>query len=212
MNRDTKPITPLFVGALLLALSGGEKIQAQSTLVESGTSYLTDIFNSPTTSPETLSVSWFVVENNSTSVFTYGYNLFNPTGDVALNNNGTPTSIPEVVNSFTVSFPVPTSAFFQATPPAGGSVINNGANGITFVFPDVSPGNYSPLLAFQTTVGPVNGNASAGGGAVPPGPWSNVPDNSPVPVPRVIPEPGTTALLGLGLMAFPFRALRRRSS
>ncbi len=213
MKRDIKPILALTAAALLLSEGLCGTIQAQTVLKESGTTYLADIFSSSATSPETLSVSWFVLENTTSGIYTYGYNLFNPPGDVALNNNGTPTTTPEVVNTLNLSFSVPTTGFFQLTPPAGGTAINNGPDGVTFTFPDVSPGNYSPLLAIQSSTAPDPANASADGGAVPPGPWStvpNIPNNVPIAVPQLVPEPATTTLLGLALFALPFRGGLRR--
>lgn len=215
MKKAVKPSVALTLGALFLSGALNGTLHAQSTLIESGTSYLVDLLGSSTTSPETLAVSWFVVENDSSGIYTYAYNVFNPPGDVVLNNNGTTTTSPEYFNSFTISFPTPPpsgpgSYFFQPTSPVGGSVDVN-PDGITYTFPSVAPGDSSPLLAFQTTQAPIMVNASAGGGGVPPSPWSNVPDNSPVPAPgpRSVPEPGTAALLGLGGLAALRRFFRR---
>jgi PEP-CTERM motif len=213
MRTNVKPSVAFAAGAIILTNLLCGQAQAQSILIESGTSYLSDIFGSGPTSAETLQVSWFVTENTSSSIYTYAYNVYNPVGDVALNNNGTPTTTPETVNTFNLSFPVPTGAgvFFQATPPAGGSVQNNGPDGLTYTFPDIQPGQWSPLLAYQTSVDPAMVNASADGGSVPPGPWSNIMDNSPVPAPspRQVPEPTTATLLGLGALGMLRRFVRR---
>jgi hypothetical protein len=211
MKRDTKPNAALLGAILLTGILAGTA-HAQSTLVESGTSYLADLFGSGVSSPETLNVSWFVVENLNTSIYTYAYNVNNPAGDVGLNNNGTPTGVPESFNSFSISFNLAGfTGFFQATPPIGGTVQNNGNNGLTYSFPDVLPGQSSPLLAFQTSAAPALNNASAAGGTTPPGPWSTVLLNSPVPVPSVhtVPEPSTMALLGLTALGGLRRLFRR---
>lgn len=211
MKRDTKPSVALLGAFLFSSLICGTA-DAQSTLVESGTSYLADIFQSGSTSPETLNVSWWVLQNQSSGIYTYGFNVLNPVGDQGLNNNNTPNGIPETFDSFTISFNVGAiTGYFQATPPAGGTVQNNGANGLNYTFPPVAPGQWSPLLAFQTVNGPTLGNASADGGGIPPGPWNDVLNNSPVPVPvrSTIPEPTSLALLSLTAVGFLGRRLRR---
>jgi hypothetical protein len=211
MKRDAKPSVAL-AGALLISATLCGTANAQSTLIESGTSTLADLFGVSTGS-EALTVSWFVVENTggpTSGTYTYAYNVSNPTGDVVLNPNGTLTTTPESFNSFSITFNTGLAANLVLTPPAGGSVQNNMADGVTFSFPDVAPGSSSPLLAFQTTTAPALVMASAGGGATPPGPWSTVPNNSPVPAPRGVPEPGTATLMALTALGLPIRFISRR--
>jgi hypothetical protein len=180
--------------------------QAQNTLVESGTSTLANVFGI-STGPEALTVSWFVFENSLNDVYTYQYNVNNPSGDVVLNGPNSPTSTPEIVDSFSLTFDATVAgAIVSATAPVGGSFQNNGANGIAWTFPDVSPGTSSPLLAFQSALGPGPGNASAAD-AVPPSPWSTVPNGASVPVPRAVPEPEATSLIAMaGLFLLPLRS------
>jgi len=211
MKKNEKPIVALAAGAILLIGVLSQTAQAQSILVESGTSILANVFGT-TTGSEALTVSWFVVENTTSDIYTYAYNVNNPAGDVVLNNNDTPTATPETVVNFALSFntTLPGAFIPPGTVPVGGSLQNNGANGLAWAFDPVLPGTSSPLLAFQSTLAPANGNASATGG-IPPGPWSTVPFGQSVPLPRPTPEPTTTALFALSLLfLLPFRSTLRR--
>jgi len=211
MNIRVKPIVALVSGAILLPCLLDQTAYAQSTFIEGGTSTLADVFLTAT-GTEALSVSWFVVENTSSDVYTYAYNVNNPVGDVELNNDGTKTTIPETFNNFSISFnTLLPGANITGTAPIGGTFQNNGASGLSWSFPDVSPGTSSALLAFQSSLAPGLGNASAGGGSIPPGPWSSIPAGEPVPVPRAVPEPATKALLALtALLLLPFSSTWRR--
>ena len=211
MTTRVKPIAALASGIFAWTCVLCTPAQAQTTLVSYGTSTLADVFLTSSGS-EALSVSWFVVENSSASgnVYTYSYNVNNPSGDDVLNNNGTPTTTPETFDTFSLTFnaSIP-GAIISATAPLNGSWANNGANGVMWTFPDVSPGSSSPLLAFQSALPPVLGNAGAGGGAIPPAPWSSVPAGTPVavPAPKAVPEPGTMALMVVAALALvPFRS------
>jgi hypothetical protein len=222
MNIRVKPLVALASGAMLLSGLFSHTAQAQSTLIEQGTSSLGDVFLVNTGS-EALTVSWFVVENTSSDLYTYAFNVNNPSGDVQLNNDNTPyispitkTTVPETFNSFSLTFDttIP-GAFVSGTQPVGGSLVNNGSTGLTWNFPAVSPGSSTALLAFQSDLAPglgsAAGNASAGGGATPPSPWSSIPAGQPVPVPRAAPEPEITGLLALtALVLLPFSSTWRR--
>jgi hypothetical protein len=215
MKKRVKPIIALASGVLLLPGLLCQSAQAQGTFYESGTSVLADDVDTAT-GPEALTVSWFVA-GNTDNLYTYGFNVNNPTGDVEL--PGAPDQgAPEMVGSFSLSFDatVP-GAFVSGNAPAGGTFANEGTGGLTWTFPAVSPGAVSGLLVFQSDLPPsLTGQASAGGGAIPPSPWSTFPAGTPVPVPRGVPEPVTTDLLALtALMMLPFsstwRGLLRKS-
>src|SRR5580698_8212229 len=102
MTMTRKPVAALAAGILVFLTLGGGKVLAQS-VIESGSSYLSDVLGSGPSSPETLTVSWLVTENMS-GVYTYSYTIFNPAGDVLLYNMGAPTMTPEIVDSFNVGF------------------------------------------------------------------------------------------------------------
>ena len=204
VNIGVKSMVALASGAILLPGLLLQTAQAQSTLVESGTSVLADDVLTAT-GPEALTVSWFVVENTSSDIYTYSYNVNNPAGDVELPASPNPGA-PETVGSFTVSFDTTMpGAFLSGTQPVPGSLQNDGASGLVWTFPSVSPGSSSALLAFQSALPPSPGNASASGGAIPPAPWSTYPAGTPIPVPRAVPEPAIIDLCALtALLLLPF--------
>lgn len=207
MKRRIKPTIALAAGAVLLGAVLAQTTQAQSTLLESGTSYLANSLGQMSGS-EVISVSWFVLENTSQNpqpnVYTYGYILNNPAGDVELNNQDQPTSTPESIEDFSLTFNANApGAVLSVSVPSGGSYINDGATGLLWVFPSVAPGTSSALIAFQSDIAPGMGDASAQG-ANPPAPWSSNPNGQQVPVPVVViaaPEPSAVVLLSLGLFA-----------
>jgi hypothetical protein len=212
MKTGAKPMVAMAFGAILLPGLLCQTAQAQSTLIESGSSALADVYGI-STAPEALNVSWFVVENNVSDVYTYEYTVNNPPGDVELNGGGSPTTTPETFNSFTITFNTTLpGAYLSGAAPVGGTVVNNGPTGLTWNLADVDPGGNSGILAFQSDLAPGLNNASAGGGAVGPSPWSTIPSGQPVPVPvpRGIPEPVTTDLFALtALMLLPFSSTWR---
>lgn len=176
---------------------------------ESGTSVLADSFGT-VTGPEALTVSWSVVENAS-DIYTYTYTVNNPVGDVALNNDGTPTIRPEIVDAFSVAFDTTVSGAYLTGSQTGGQFgANNGTAGLFWYFTAVNPGNSSGPLSFESDLPPTLGNANALN-QNPPSPWSSSPDGQQVPVPGNVtvpaPEPTTTTLLALtALLLLPFRS------
>jgi hypothetical protein len=206
MSTRQKPIFALTAAVVFSFLSVGPSLHAQSILVDQGTSTLANVFLTPS-GPEDVSVSWFVVENTTSDLFTYAYNVNNPVGDVQLNIFGQPISpaIPETFDSFTLTFNTALpGAYVSGTIPVNGTLAVTGST-VTWTFPAVSPGSSSELLAFQSSVPPALGIASVGGGATPPSPWSSVPGGQQVDVPRAVPEPEVTsmfALAALGLLPF----------
>jgi hypothetical protein len=209
MKRHVKPIVTLVSGAVFL-LSGVvcPTVRAQSILIESGSSILANSLGQ-TSGPEVITVSWFVLQNTVSDVYTYGYNINNPAGDVVLNgpNAGQPETVDEFVLGFDATVP---GAFLSASQPVGGIFFaNEGVDGLLWVIPSVNPGTSSALIAFQSDLGPGMGNASASDSNAP-SPWSSSPNGQPVPVPHAAPEPAVTALLGLGLLLLPFRSTLRR--
>jgi hypothetical protein len=175
----------------------------------SGTSSLADAFGTATGS-EALSVNWSVVENPSL-VYTYSFTIQNPAGDVLLNNNGSPTSTPEIVDAFSVGFNTTVPGAFIAGSQTGGlSQQNNGVDGLFWTFAAVDAGTNSPTLSFESDLPPTLGNACAQG-ANPPSPWSSVPYGQQDPVPQTatqdVPDSATTftLLAAVLLLLVPFR-------
>jgi len=217
VNKDLKPFVAFTAGAALLFGGLCSAVQAQSTMIESGSSIL-----APQLAPvggyslnpqEYVNVSWFVAENTVSDIYTYVYTVNNPAGDVELNPNGTLTTTPETFSVFTLGFDttVP-GAVVTATTPVGGFFQNNGTSGLLWGFPSVAPGT-SALIAFNSALPPVMGNASASG-AFPPSPWASTPNGQLVPVPGIhaVPEPATMTVFGLTLLLLPLRFSLRRSS
>lgn len=209
MKTKGKPFVALAAATILVPGLMSPCAQAQSTLIESGTSQLANVLQQ--TGTEGLSVSWFVVENNASGVYTYAYNVNNPAGDEQETPQGVPIAgTSETFNSFSISFnTTDDGAFLSGTAPTDGSLVNGGANGLTWNFPAVTPGNSSELLAFQSADAPVMGSASVSGGTIPPSPWSSLGNGQPVPVPRAAPEPEVTSLFAFAALLLPFRSWRR---
>jgi len=205
MKRHVKPIVALVSGVTLLTGVVCPTTRAQDVLIESGSSILANSLGQ-TTGSEVVTVSWFVLENTVSDVYTYGYNINNPAGDVVL--TGPTAGQPETVNEFQLTFDatVP-GAVISASEPVGGFYQDNGTGGLLWLFPTggVTPGTTSALISYSSDLGPGMGNASASG-ANSPGPWASNPSGQPVPValPRAVPEPATLTLLAVALL-LPFR-------
>ena len=196
LPRHPKTIVALAVGAILLSGLLGQTAQAQLLLNESGTSILADSFGTAT-GPEALTVSWSVVES-VTLGYTYSYSVNNPVGDVVLGNTGLPTSTPENVDAFSVSFDTTVAGAYIAASQTGGVFDeNNGNGGLFWAFAAVNPGTSSGPLSFLSDLPPTLGNANAQD-ANPPSPWSSNPFGQQVPVPTTVPEPGTWVLVAMG--------------
>jgi hypothetical protein len=159
--------------------------------------------------PEALVVSWAVLFNTGSDIYTYAYNVSNPVGDVLLNPNGSPTTTPETVDSFHVGFNATAPGALLGLP-TGGALATSDATGVSWYFAPTIASGSSVLLQYQSDFGPTMGNA-AGNGANPPGPWSSSPGGQTVPVPRPSPEPATTTLIALSaFLLLPFRSNLRR--
>jgi len=208
MKLNAKPTLVLGAIACLSLISPAAHAQ-QALLNISGNSVLADAFG-VNTGPEALVVAWTVTENASL-VYTYTYVINNPAGDVLLNNNGSPTTTPEIVDAFEVGFDTTkTGAYITGTQSGGVFDQNNGTAGLTWAFNAVAAGTSSPILSFESDLPPVLGNANAQD-ANPPSPWSSFPNGQQIMVPGNVPEPGTVALVLTGLMSLPFaRSLRNR--
>jgi len=201
-----KTIVALAFGGVLLSGPPGQTVQA-NLVNESGTAILADAFGTATGS-EALTVDWSVVESVS-DIYTYSYIIQNPAGDVLLNNDGTPTSIPEIVDAFGIGFDTTIPGAYVPFSQAGGAYRqNNGVNGLFWFFPAVPAGYSSPMLSFESYLPPALGNADAED-ANAPSPWASIPYGQRVPVPAIIvPEPTSTlALLAAALLLLlPFRS------
>jgi len=176
---------------------------AQGLLNESGQATLADAFGTAT-GPEALTVGWSVVENSS-DIYTYSYIVQNPTGDLLLNGDGSPTSTSEIVDAFSVQFDATIPGAYQAGTQTGGLTDqDNGVAGLSWSFAAVNPGGSSPSLSFQSVLAPGLGNANATDDN-PPSPWRSTPGGQQVPVPLAVPEPDTLALVAGALLMMPFR-------
>jgi len=85
MKKHLKPIVALISGPILVSGLLCPTAYAQLTpggAGISGSSILADTYGA-NTAPEALTVNWSVVES-VTDVFTYTYNVYNPTADVLL--------------------------------------------------------------------------------------------------------------------------------
>lgn len=207
MRSRTKPLLAWISGAIALPALLGQTAHAGGLLDEAGKSVLADVFGS-SSGPEALVVTWSVVEN-ACDIYTYSYTVNNLTGDVLLNNEGQPTSTPEIVDSYSLSFDTTAPGAYLPSSQAGGLINQNkGVNGLFWAFAPVQLGNHNSVLSFESDMPPTSGAASASD-ADPPSPWTSLPDGQFVPVPdgpEAVPEPTTAALAGLAvLVLIPLR-------
>jgi hypothetical protein len=187
-------------------LSGALCQTARAAIIESGSSTLADVFGTAS-GPEALTVSWSV--DLTAGIYTYDYTVNNPSGNVKLNNNGTPTTTPEVVDAFSVVFNTTApGAFVPGSQLGGTSQQNNMASGLFWSFVGTTPGNSSPLLSFESLQPPTLGNANAQD-ANPPSPWASSPYGQQVPIPAPVPEP-TTMLFGALLVLPVLRTMKNK--
>jgi len=214
MKIHTKPIVALASGAVLLTGVVCQTAQAQlipswSTVADGGTlspSVLADAI-AQNTGPEALTVDFSV--SQVLGAYQYTYTVNNPVGDVLLNNNGSPTTTPEIVDAFSVAFNTTLPGAYVLGSQAGGLFDqNNGVAGLNWAFAAVSPGSSSPVLSFDSDMPPTLGNANASD-SNPPSPWASNPDGQQVPVPSTVPEPTTIALLAGGLLLLPLRSIKK---
>ena len=199
----------LALAALLPAGAWCQTSNITGLLDISGTSSLADAFGTAT-GPEALLVNWSVVESPSL-VYTYSYTIQNPVGNVLLNNDGSPTSIPEIVDAFSVGFDTTVPGAFIAGSQTGGlSQQNNGVDGLFWTLAAVDAGTNSPPLSFESGLPPTLGDVSAQD-ANPPSPWSSVPYGQKDPVPQTaspdVPDSASTFtfLAAVLLLLLPFR-------
>jgi hypothetical protein len=207
MRIHAKPIMALACGAIILLEILCQPARAQNTLY-SGTATLADSFGTSEANPnnEDLTVSYSVAL--ASGVWTYDYTINNPAGDVLLYNNDTPSSTPEEVSSFSVSFDATVPGAYVANSISGGISLadqDNGPDGLSWVFNAVEPGCSSATLSFESDLPPTWGDANASDGN-PPSPWASSPDGQPIPVPNVPESTATITLLAGMLLLLPFRA------
>ena len=181
MKPHLRPAAVTLFAAMMTAVVPCRTARAQGLLNESGQSILANAFGA-SSGPETLTVDWSVNENSS-DVYSYAYTIENPVGDVVLNNDGSPTSSPEVVDAFSGPFDTTAPGAFVLDSQSGGLTdVNNGADGLAWSFSAVNPGAGSPSLSFQSDLPPGQGNATALD-ENPPSPWRSTPGGQQVPVP-----------------------------
>jgi hypothetical protein len=211
MKKQVKPNGVLTFGAILMSGMLSQTVDAQ-TLLESGTSTL-----APSLAPvggealnpqEYLTVTWQVYQNSSGPAYTYDYTVNNPAGDVLLNDDGTLTSTPEIVDFFALNFDTTVPGAFVS----GNDSIDNGPVGLDWLIdaPVITAGNSSSLLTFDSDLPPTLGDADASDGN-PPSPWSSAPNGSEVPIPNTVPDGPTTTTL-LAPTALLLVSLRKRSA
>lgn len=156
-----------------------------------------------------------IVTPISPGQYLYEYILSNPTGDELMNPDGSlQAGTSEIVDFFQVSFDASAAGAVIGAPSGGFFSHNDGANGIYWLFNDISPGSSSMPFSFYSALPPTTGNAQAADSSLP-SPWASLnAGGQPVLIPNTItptPEPGTWALVGLsGLMFFPFNSLLRK--
>ncbi|MGP8198456.1 MAG: hypothetical protein ACLQU4_03010 [Limisphaerales bacterium] len=206
MRLRTKPLLAFVSGAIALPALLCQTAQAGGLLNETGESVLADVFGT-SSGPEALVITWSVVENTS-DIYTYSYDVHNPAGDVLLNSEGQPTSTPEVVDSYSVSFDTTAPGAYVPSSQVGGLINeNNGIYGLFWAFVPIPAGKMGQVLSFESDLPPMPGTADASD-ANPPSPWSSLPDGQFVPVPDApdpVPEPTTAALAGLTVLVLvPF--------
>ena len=207
MKRHAKSLIILVAGSLLVF---GLPVQTvQAGVVESGVAQLADAFGTAT-GPESLTVNYSVTVDSG-GVYTYSYIVNNPSGDVLLNDDGSPTTTPETFDAFSVGFNTTIPGAFLS----GNQTQNNGASGLYWFFDPVNAGASSATLSFTSDDAPTMGNANASDNNLP-SPWRSTPLGEKVPVPQtIVPDSTSTlallagVLLLLGFGSAPRLVLRR---
>jgi len=192
MKMQSKPIVALASGAILLFGAFCQTSQAQTNII-----ILPDVNGN--TGDTALTVESIVSEDLSDDVWTYKYQISNPSGDSSS------------MTSFTADFNAGYAGLggdsvLPGTLTGGVFSANNGFNGVTW-YETIAPGTTGGTLQFQSDFGPTSGNADATGSENPPSPWASDSAGSQIPVPNPpsVPEPATTTLLALTLLLVAFR-------
>jgi hypothetical protein len=148
-------------------------------------------------------------------VYLYSYILSNPTGDELMNPDGSlQAGTSEVVDFFQVSFNASAPGAVVGGPYGGIFAKNDAANGVYWLFNDVTPGSSSAPMSFYSDIPPTLGNAQAADSTLP-SPWATLnAGGQPVLIPNTItpvPEPGTWALFGLaGVLVLSYSSPLRK--
>jgi hypothetical protein len=203
--------TSIVLASWGIALAGLQNQSAQALGLltpggpaDTGTSVLADALGA-NTGPEAITISWSVSESLA-DVYTYTYVVNNPVGDVVLNNDGSPSTTPEIVDAFSVGFNTTLpGAFVMGSQTGGVYDANNGTGGLFWAFTPVNAGTSSGPLSFQSDNAPTLGNANAQD-RNPPSPWASNPDGQQVPIPNAVPEPSTMVLFALASFLMPMRS------
>jgi hypothetical protein len=197
MRIQSKPIVALTFGAVLLFGGLCVTSQAQGVVGSNEITMTATIPDSGNTADELVVQS--VVTGPVGGNYTYTYDVFNPGTD------------PAVVNSLTVDFNTAYPGAFGnfVNTPSGDIAQNTTGNNLGWAFfvTPIAPGSSSGPLSYTSTLLPTSGNADATGNDDPPSPWAADTAGSQVLVPNVptIPEPATTTLFAVSLLALVFR-------
>jgi len=204
MKTQSKPIVALASSAVLVCGVLCQSAQAQAIIEGPAVAVLADV-NGNNSGPTALPVTYEVTQFTSgpdIGLYDYSYVVSNPVGD------------PATVVDFALSFNAAATGAVVGPISGGIASENYGVNGVTWVQP-TSSGSTSGTLSFLSDLAPVLGDANASGIGNPPGPWSSAPDGSQLPVPNApaVPEPATTSLLAMALLAPAFgrRIFRERN-
>lgn len=211
MKRIVKSIFMLTAAAVIFSGLLGQTAHAQSSLLAPA---LPPVGGYAAAPQEYLTVYWSVMP--AAGGFMYSYSIYNPTGDVLMNQDGSLTQTSEIVDSFQVSFNAAAPGALVSGPNGGLFSEDNGVNGLFWVIPSLPAGQLSAPLTFFSALPPTMGNAQAEDSSLP-SPWSSTaPLGQEVPVPNTlapVPEPGTMALFSMsGLLLLPFRSALHRVS
>jgi hypothetical protein len=209
MKKTTKSIIKLAFAAIMLSGLLDQTARAQSSILAPAVAPVGGYGANP---QEYLTVYWSFLP--AAGGFTYSYSIYNPTGDVLMNPDGTLKQTSEIVDSFQVSFNAAAPGALVSGPNGGLFSENNGVNGLFWVIPSLPAGSLSAPLTFFSDLPPTMGNAQAEDSSLP-SPWSSTaPLGQPVPVPNTlapVPEPATMSLFTLsGLLLLPFRSTLRQ--
>ena len=187
MKIQPTTIIVLITGARFVCGPLGRTAQAQTIL--NGTNTLGDAGN---IAADELSVAYTVTESGD--VYTYDYTIYAPSS--------------ATVSQFNIGFDASPANAYSVS----GGTFRQEIDGIGVDwYVSVPEGGNSGTLQFQSDEAPGWGNANANGNPSPPTPWaSTYSGGQQLPVPVAIPEPATTSLLAMAVLALPLQFKRHK--